>query len=247
MFAFLVGVVKIIQLFGMRLQKRFHHYRLLILQIITIISFLMYIVGSGLLFYIIISPPRELIYAIGGSAAVAIGFSLKDLAGSFIAGVVLLFDRPFQVGARVHFGSIYGEIVSIGLRAVRIKTLTDDLVTIPNLKFFTDVVSSGNAGALDMMVTADFHVGLDADIVKVRDLLYEIVVTSKYVFLKKPVAIVANEVSIAERLAICLTVKAYVFDVQFEKAFQTDIVTRTTILFNKNNIKRPMINTIIVT
>lgn len=41
--------------------------------------------------------------AAGGSIAVAVGLSLKDLAASVVAGLILLFDRPFQVGDRVTF------------------------------------------------------------------------------------------------------------------------------------------------
>jgi len=49
-----------------------------------------------------------------------------------VAGLLLLFDRPFRVGDRVSFNDVYGEIVSIGLRTVRLQTLDDNLVT-PNV------------------------------------------------------------------------------------------------------------------
>ncbi len=43
---------------------------------------------------------------------------------------------------------------------MRLVTLDDNLVTIPNSKFLTDVVSSGNSGALDMMVVVSFHLSI---------------------------------------------------------------------------------------
>jgi small-conductance mechanosensitive channel len=140
------------------LQKRFTSRRLLILKITTVLTFTLYIVGSVFLFYAILRPPKELLIAIGGSAAVAIGFALKDIVSSVMAGIILLFDRPFQVGDRVSFGNTYGEITKIGLRAVRLVTLDDNLVTVPNSRFVTDEVSSGNAGALDMMIVANFAI-----------------------------------------------------------------------------------------
>lgn len=156
-----------------------------------------------------------------------------------IAGFILLFDRPFQVGDRVTFGDVYGEISSIGLRAVRLITLDDNLVTIPNNRFMTDVVASGNAGELDMMLLFDFHLALDADLTLARDLLYEIVVTSRFAYLNKPVTVVLAEVAVAEVLAMQLRAKAYVIDVRFEKAFQTDVHLRTTEAFRKQAIRRP--------
>jgi small-conductance mechanosensitive channel len=213
--------------------------RFMILQLATLFTFVWYFVGTYWVITGIIQPPKEMVLALGGSAAVAIGIALKDVVASIIAGVILLFDRPFQVGDRVSFNDTYGEIVSIGLRSVRLNTLDDNLVTIPNSRFITEMVASGNAGALDMMVVCDFHLSLDADIELAQSLIHEVVVTSRFAYLKKPVNFVLNEVVIAERLALQIKVKAYVIDVHYEKAFQSDIVKRVSKLFIENNIARP--------
>lgn len=213
--------------------------RFLILQFATLFTFIWYIGGLFSLVAGIIQPPKELLLAMGGSIAVAVGIALKDIVASIIAGVVLLFDRPFQVGDRVAFGDTYGEIVSIGLRSVRLNTLDDNLVTIPNARFITEVVSSGNAGALDMMVVTDFHLSLEEEVTRARDIVYHVIVTSRFVYLSKPVSFAIEEVAIAERLAIRLRAKAYVLDVRYEKAFQSDIVVRTARLFREHGIRRP--------
>jgi len=238
----LVLIVKAITNMADSLYRRIPRRRILISQVATTLNFSIYIFGGPFLFYAILQPPREIMLAATGSIAVALGLSLKDLVASVIAGFILLFDRPFQVGDRVAFGDVYGEIESIGLRSVRLVTLDDNMVTIPNNRFMSDVVSSGNAGALDMMLVFDFHIALDADIRLARDLLYEVVVTSRYAYLQKPVSIVMTEMQIAERLAIQLRAKAYVIDVRFEKAFQTDVVLRATEAFNRHHIMRPQLD-----
>ncbi len=60
--------------------------RLLVLQIVTVLSFAIYIGGGVLIVYGVLQPPKELLIALGGSAAVAIGLSLKDLVSSLVAG-----------------------------------------------------------------------------------------------------------------------------------------------------------------
>ena len=239
--ALLVLLVKAIKHFSASLYRKFPSRRLIISQIVTSLNFFLYIVGGTLLVYGILKPPTELLIAIGGSAAVALGLSLKDLVASVIAGFILLFDRPFQVGDRVSFGDVYGEIRSIGLRAVRLATLDDNEVTIPNSRFMNDVVSSGNSGALDMMIITDFHVAMDSDVELARNLLYEVAVTSRYAYLRKPVSIVLSEVEVAHQLAMRLSVKAYVLDVRFEKAFQTDIYMRGMRVFKSHGIERPSV------
>ena len=224
------------------LSEKYPARRLLFQQLATTIGFFIYVSGGLFLIYAVLNPSRELLIGLGGGAAVAIGFSLKDLVASLFAGIILLFDRPFQVGDRVTFGDTYGEITSIGLRAVRLQTLDDNLVTIPNSSFIVDKVASGNAGALDMMVVMPFHLALNADILLARNILHETVVTSEFVYLKKPVTIVASEVVVGDMLALRLTAKAYVLDVRYEKAFETDVVLRTTEAFRAHGIARPAIH-----
>ena len=237
--AIVVGIVRLINKAGKHLSDKFSAKRLLILQITTILGFMVYLLGVPLLVYTSLQPPKELLIALGGSLAVAIGFAIKDIVSSFVAGIVLLFDRPAQVGDRVQIGDTYGEVKSIGLRAVRLVTLDDNTVTIPNTKFITDHVSSGNSGELDMMVVCHFHTALDEDIDMIRDILNEVVITSRFAYLAKPVIINIDEVEIGMKLGLKFSVKAYVLDVRYEKAFSTDIMTRTTEVFNQRKIRRP--------
>jgi small conductance mechanosensitive channel len=122
---------------------------------------------------------------------------------------------------------------------VRLITLDDSVVTIPNSKFITEAVSSGNFGALDMMIEINFHLSLNSDLRKAREILYETAATSSYVFLKKSIGIVFSEVDFANRPSMQIRVKCYVIDVRFEKALQTDILVRGNEALIKAGIVRP--------
>ncbi|GAB3090966.1 mechanosensitive ion channel [Aestuariicella hydrocarbonica] len=229
-----------IRYFMERIMMRFPTRRFFIMQLSTLMSFTLYIVGGVVLVVGVLRPPQEFMIAVGGSAAVAFGFALKDVAASLVSGLILLFDRPFQVGDRVSFENVYGEIMAITLRTVRLRTLDDNIVTIPNSRFITDVVASGNLGAMDMMVVTEFHLALDADIQEAEDIVRQVIVTSRYAYLKKPVTFSIEEVQVAERLSIRLRAKAYVLDVNYEKAFQSDITRRASSLFRERGILRPL-------
>jgi len=241
-FVALTQVVRFISAASKSLENKYSAQRLLFSQISTSLNFIAYVFGGIFLIYGVLQPPRELMFALGGSAAVAFGLSMKDLVASVVAGLILLFDKPFQVGDRVTFAGVYGEIVSIGLRAVRLVTLDDNLVTIPNNRFITDVVASGNAGALDMMVVIDLHIAHNADVKLANELLFYTMVTSRFVYLKKPVAIVISEVRFSNQIAVQLKAKAYVLDVKFEKAFFTDVYVRANEAFNQHGILRPQVS-----
>lgn len=222
-----------------RMGKRYSEHRLLAQQINTILRFCVYVVAIVLVVSSVVSLEREALLAFGGVLAVVIGFALKDLAASVLAGLTILFDRPFQVGDRVTFGGQYGEITRIGLRSVRLVTLDDSTVTIPNNRFLTDVVVSGNAGNLDMQIVTDFWVALDTDIDVAKRIVYEAASTSRFVYLEKPVVVLVSDVVEANYLATRLRCKAYVLDIKYEMAFQTDVTERVKAAFREQDVRPP--------
>jgi small-conductance mechanosensitive channel len=231
---------KAVAQFGQKVHARFPSKRLLVAQIITILSFLIYMVGGAYVFFGVVNPPKALLIAVSGSLAVALGLSMKDLVGSVVAGLILIFDRPFQVGDRITFSGMYGEVTTIGLRAVRVTTLDDSTITIPNNRFLSDAVASGNTGALDMMIEVNFHIDLDANLAKAKQILYDTAATSRFAYLEKPITVVLTELAIANRVAMECRLKCYVIDIRFEKAFQTDLLLRGNSALIANGIKRPV-------
>jgi small-conductance mechanosensitive channel len=80
---------------------------------------------------LIIDPtPERLLVAIS-AAAIALGFALQEYASSLIAGVVTVFERPYRVGDWVQIEDAYGEVISVGFRAVQLLTADDSTVLIP--------------------------------------------------------------------------------------------------------------------
>ncbi len=182
---------------------------------------------------------KTALLGLGGTLAVTIGFALKDTASSVMAGILILIDQPFQVGDRVTFGDTYGEVTEIGLRSVRIVTLEDSEVSIPNNKFLTEAVSSGNAGELDMMIAIKFYIAMDEDFDLARRIIYEACVTSKYVYLNKPVIITMKDDITGMAFSTVIQCKAYVIDTRYEKAFETDVTARVKRAFKKHGLKYP--------
>jgi len=184
---------------------------------------------------------REVLAILGGTAAVAVGFAMKDLVASLAAGVMIMFDRPFQVGDRVTFAGQYGDIQSVGLRSVKLRTLDDSMVTIPNNLFLSEVTTCGNYGVLNMQVMIDFLIGIDQDVERARAIVREATVTSNYVYLANPVEVLVSQVAANGTVALRLRLKVYVLDTIFEKALETDITLRVMAAFREENIHPPAI------
>jgi small-conductance mechanosensitive channel len=219
----------------------FAERRLLLQKLSAFFHFGIYLVTIVAVILLCLEISREVLVILGGTAAVAMGFALKDLAASIVASVMIMLDRPFQVGDRVSFGGEYGDITAIGLRSVRLQTLDDNTVTIPNNMFLNQVTSCGNYGALDMQVVIDFHIGIDQDVQLALGLIREAAATSRHVYLPKPVIVGVSQVIIDHYLALQLKLKAYVLDTKFEKEFVSDVTLRVLEAFEAEGIRPPAI------
>jgi small-conductance mechanosensitive channel len=222
-----------------RLSEQFNSRRLLIQKAESITRFSTYLVTALLVLGLSFRINADTLKLIAVVFGFGFGFAMKDVIASVIAGVTIMFDRPFQVGDRVQYAGEYGDIIQIGLRSVRMRTLEDNIVTIPNNKILTDVTSSGNYGALDMQVVIDFYVGADQNLELAERLVREAVLTSRYVFLDKPIVVLVSQEIVADMVVIRLRAKGYVLDTRYEKAFQTDVSKRVLTAFPEYGVLPP--------
>lgn len=136
-------LIKFIKSVVSTLGRQFVHYRMLLQKLQSFLQFFIYVSTGVIVVMLCFRINDHMLTLIGGTVAVSVGFALKDLAASFIAGITVVIDRPFQVGDRVTFEGHYGDIIEIGMRSVRMRTLSDDIITIPNNKFLNEVTMSG--------------------------------------------------------------------------------------------------------
>jgi small-conductance mechanosensitive channel len=220
--------------------KAFSHRRLFAQRLNAFFNFFIYIsVAVGVILLSFDFSPQVLAL-IGGGVAVSVGFATRDLLASLVAGVTIVFDRPFQVGDRVSFGGQYGDVLAIGLRSVKLRTLDDSIVTIPNNLFFSEVSSSANFGVLDMQIDTDFYIGVDQDAILATQLVREAAVISRYVHLPKPLLVHVEQVQLDSMIALRIRLKAYVLDTLYEKRFTTDVTLRVLDAFAEAEIRQPV-------
>lgn len=236
----LIFISQGIKSFSERLYKNAPSKKTIILQFSTILTFFINIFGSFYIFYTILNPPREFLIAILGSITFASGLAIKDLVASVISGITIILNPPFNVGDRIRFKDIYGEIKHIGLRAVTLQNLDNQTITIPNQNFLNEAVLCANKGRVSINVVMNFYFSLKADIEKVQEILKEIVVTSKYAYLKEPIIMGLDQIWKADLLCYQLTLKAYALDASFEKDLQTDVISRANKAFIKAKIPLPI-------
>ena len=96
-------------------------------------------------------------------------------------------------------------------------------------------------GALDMQVVMDFHIGIDQNVLRAQEIVSEAAVSSRYVYLPKPVVVLVSQAIVDNHVAIRLRLKAYVLDIKYEKAFETDVNLRVLQAFRAQSVAPPAI------
>jgi small-conductance mechanosensitive channel len=82
-------------------------------------------------------------FAIVGSAlGVGIGFGLQNIISNFISGLIVLLERPIQIGDRIELAGVEGVVKEIGARRSTIMTPDQIAILVPNQKFITDNVTN---------------------------------------------------------------------------------------------------------
>ncbi len=172
-----------------------------------------------------LAPTPDAFLTAMGSAALAIGLGAQDLIKSLIGGLVILADRPYQLGDRVKIGEAYGEIDHIGLRSTKLTTPDDTRVTIPNADILTNKAFNANSGVPDCQVVTDVFLPPDTDPSIAWEIGHQAALTSPFTYLAKPITVLLID-SYTQSPFLTLRVKAYVFDHRYEPRMQSDIVKR---------------------
>jgi small-conductance mechanosensitive channel len=233
-------LTRIITYILIRFSERVGEHRITVKMVVPLLKFAIYGIALYYILGFVISLSSSQVIAFSGLLGAAIGFGLKDLFADVIGGLIIIFEKPYQIGDKVKIGEYYGEVSDIGIRSTRLITPDDNLVSVPNYLIFTQAVASANAGSPEMMVVIDLFIDPDSDAELAMRILKEAVVTSKYVYIskKRPFTVLLEDYPFYRRIRA----KAYVYDLRYEFEFKSEVTRRTWKEFSKKGITAPQVN-----
>lgn len=104
-----------------------------------------------------------------GIVTVSVGFAAQTAASNLISGLFLVGDRPFVVGDVIQVGATSGEVVSIDLLSVKLRTFDNRLVRLPNETLLKSEIANLTHYAI-RRIDLVFVVPHDADPDRVRQI-----------------------------------------------------------------------------
>lgn len=109
-----------------------------------------------------------------GAFGVGIGFGLQNVVNNFVSGVILLFERPVQVGDSVQIGDLVGKVERIGIRSSTLRTATGAEVIVPNANLIADPLTNWTLSDRRRMIQIPIGIAYGTDTKRVVEVLEEI-------------------------------------------------------------------------
>ncbi len=111
-----------------------------------------------------------------GGAAIILGFAFQDIGKNFLAGIILAFNRPFNVNDTIQISDIFGKVKALNFRYTHIKTSDGRDIYIPNSDVLTKPVENYTA---DGFYRNEFIVGIgyEDNIESAKRLILEVILS----------------------------------------------------------------------
>lgn len=108
---------------------------------------------------------------LAGAFGVGIGFGLQNIVNNFVSGLILLFERPVQVGDVVQIGEVLGEVRRIGIRSSTVRTFDGAEVIVPNADLIAERVTNWTLSDSTRRIEISVGVAYGTDLDRVVRLL----------------------------------------------------------------------------
>jgi potassium efflux system protein len=108
---------------------------------------------------------------LAGAFGVGIGFGLQNVVNNFVSGLILLYERPVQLGDLVEVGGHTGEVRRIGIRSSTLRTAQGAEVIVPNSNLIAERVINWTFADRRRPLTVKVRLAPGADAQRVLPLL----------------------------------------------------------------------------
>jgi small-conductance mechanosensitive channel len=113
---------------------------------------------------------------LAGALGVGIGFGLQNVVNNFVSGLILLFERPVEVGDTIEVGGLLGDVKKIGTRASTVRTFQGAEVIVPNGNLISNEVINWTLSDLHRRIELPVGVAYGnrpADVIGVLERVFE--------------------------------------------------------------------------
>jgi len=198
----------------------------LIRLVIIVIGFLFAVTASGV--------PLDKVTVLLGALGVGIGLGLQNIINNFVSGIILIFEKPFNIGDYIELADKKGKVLDIGIRSSKMLTSQGSRVIIPNGDLLSGRLVNYTQKNSQLKSELLFKVHVDSDLDLVKKLVTETIDKADDIIKNAPKQILFNSIG-ADNVELKILV--WVKSVYVEAAFKSFVLEQIYRKFKENNIK----------
>ena len=100
---------------------------------------------------------------LAGAMGVGLGFGLRNIIENFVSGLIIIFERPIEVGDTIEAGEVFGNVERIGIRSSTVKTFDGSEVIVPNASLISNQVTNWTMSDRQQRIQLPVKVALGND------------------------------------------------------------------------------------
>lgn len=198
----------------------------LVRLVVILVGFFMAITASGV--------PIDKLTVVLGALSVGIGLGMQNIVNNFVSGIILIFERPFQIGDFVELADKKGKVLDIGIRASRMLTPQGSEVIVPNGDLLSGRLVNWTLSNNYLKTEFLLKISNDTAISMVKKTIEEEVAKAEDVIKNTPVVILFNAVT-ADNIE--LKVQVWINNIYNEDSFKGRILEQLFTIFKEKGIK----------
>ncbi|MEA5581336.1 mechanosensitive ion channel domain-containing protein [Nodularia harveyana UHCC-0300] len=113
------------------------------------------------------------ILALVGGASFVLAFALQSNLGNFASGLMIMFNKPFDIGDEVKVGGIWGYVDSISLANTNIKGFAGQMYVIPNNNVWGGMIENLTPDEI-RKISIWLRISFNEDLERVQNLMVDI-------------------------------------------------------------------------
>ena len=139
-----------------------------------------------------------------GVAGVGASLAMQGLLGNLVAGLTIIFSKPFTIGEYIELLGVYGQVTDIALFSTTLLHTDNSRVIVPNRKIVGEILHNyGNIRQLNLTVCIAYNVDVTVALSTVGDILHQ-----NQSILKEPAPVVG--ITALNESSISLAIKPWV-------------------------------------
>jgi len=109
-----------------------------------------------------------------GVAGVGLSLAMQGVLGNLVAGLTIIFSKPFTIGEYIELLGAYGQVTDIDLFSTTLLHTDNSRVIVPNRKIVGEILHNyGNIRQLDLTAGVAYNVDLTMVLSTVNDILMQ--------------------------------------------------------------------------